>query len=68
MILYSTNCPKCNVLKTKLDNKGLNYEIVTDVDVMMAKGFKSAPILEDDNGNIMTFTDAIKFVNGLGVL
>jgi len=56
------------VLKTKLDNKGLNYEIVTDVDVMMAKGFKSAPMLEDDNGNIMTFTDAIKFVNGLEVL
>lgn len=32
--LYSTGCPKCNVLKKKLDAAGIKYAIVTDMDAI----------------------------------
>lgn len=61
IILYEHGCPMCIVLKTKLDKKGIQYEDITDVDVMIAKGFTEAPKLEV-NGNVMGFRDAIKWV------
>ena len=41
VILYTTHCPKCNVLTTKLKSKGVDYEEITDVDVMRDKGVGS---------------------------
>ena len=32
--LYSTGCPKCKVLKAKLDQKDLTYDIETDIEKM----------------------------------
>lgn len=63
VILYSTNCPKCKVLEKKLDSSGINYSIVTDVDVMAQKGFQSAPMLEVDN-KIYEFSEAVKWLKG----
>lgn len=60
--LFSTGCPKCNVLKQKLDTKGVQYDISSDVDKMMELGFMAAPILNVD-GNYMEFSEAIKWVN-----
>lgn len=62
VMLYTTHCPKCKVLTAKLKAKGVDYEEVTDVDVMRDKGFMSAPMLEVD-GKTMTFVEAIKWVN-----
>ena len=64
VILYSTNCPKCNVLKTKLELKNVSFDLVEDEDVMIAKGFSSAPMLEVDD-NIMDFISALKWINEL---
>ena len=61
-ILYSTGCPKCKVLETKLNNKNVSYNVVTDVNEMLNKGIKSAPVLEVD-GNVMDFASAVKWVN-----
>ena len=61
-ILYSTNCPKCNVLEKKLQNKNINFEICNDVDLMVSKGIQQAPYLEID-GELMDFTKAVKWVN-----
>ena len=59
--LWSTNCPKCNVLKSKLEQKGIKFELVEDADKMIEKGFMSAPMLEVD-GSVMNFPDAMKWV------
>lgn len=67
VILYSTNCPKCMVLEKKLSSAGVDFEIVTDVDVMQEKGFMSAPMLEV-NGKALDFKEAIDWVNGGGKL
>lgn len=61
VILYSTHCPKCKVLEKKLQDKKIKYDEVNDIDVMQAKGFMSAPMLEVD-GEIMDFGKAIKWI------
>ena len=62
IILYSTNCPKCNVLEKKLQSKNINFEICNDVDLMLSKGIQQAPYLEIDN-ELMDFSKAVKWVN-----
>lgn len=62
IILYSTNCPKCNVLEKKLQNKNINFKICNNIDLMLSKGIQQAPYLEIDN-ELMDFTKAIKWVN-----
>lgn len=61
IILYTTHCPKCEILKEKLDNKNITYEICSDVKTMVAKGFRSTPILEVDNV-ALTYLDAINWI------
>ena len=61
IILYSTGCPKCNVLEAKLNSKSIKYEVCRDIEVMQSKGMMSAPNLEVD-GKLMDFSAAIKWV------
>ena len=61
VILYSTNCPKCKVLEKKLGDSKIQYEVVTDEDLMIEKGFLSAPMLEVD-GTVMDFGKAMKWL------
>lgn len=61
--LYSTGCPRCNVLKQKLDSKNIEYEVVSDIDVMTEKGFETVPVLDVD-GQIMQFKQATDWING----
>ena len=64
IVLYSTGCPKCNVLKKKLDDCKLNYKVITDfnIDEMIELGFTQVPILEVD-GEKMDFSKANKWIN-----
>lgn len=64
MILYSTGCPKCNVLKKKLDDKNIQYEICTDTDKMQELEIQTVPMLQVDD-SFMNFEMAVKFVNSL---
>ena len=64
VIFYSTHCPKCNVLKKKLEQKNVAYEEVNDVDVMTQKGFMQAPMLEVDD-KVMNFSEATNWINTL---
>lgn len=62
VILYSTGCPKCEVLEKKMKQKNINFKINTDVDLMLSKGIKAAPSLEID-GKIFNFKNATEWVN-----
>ena len=61
IILYEHGCPKCKILKMKLDQKGVIYEIVNDVELMKAKGFTEAPKLEVD-GVVYGFKEAVDWI------
>lgn len=65
VILYTIHCPKCNVLEKKLASKNIDFTISEDIETMMNKGFKSAPILEV-NGMAYDFSQAVKWVNTIG--
>lgn len=61
--VYTTDtCPKCRVLKEKLSIKGIEYDEVQDLNILMDKGINFVPVLEVD-GNMMDFVQANKWVN-----
>lgn len=64
VILYSTHCPMCNVLKQKLDEKHIGYQLETDIDKMQELGFTTAPMLQVDE-KIMSFREALSYINSL---
>ena len=35
IIFYSTNCPKCKVLKAKMDKIELTYEVCENIEKML---------------------------------
>jgi hypothetical protein len=47
----------------KLDQKGIVYDTVNDIEAMKAKGFQEAPKLEVD-GIIYGFKEAIDWLRG----
>lgn len=62
---YSTNCPKCQVLAKKMDKQNIPYNVVTDIKVMTSKGIKSAPYLELEDGTLLDFMQANKWLKNL---
>lgn len=60
--LYSTGCPRCKVLITKMDNKDIKYDVISDESVMEEMGIQSVPQLEV-NGTLMEFGDANRWIN-----
>ena len=61
-ILYTLDCPRCDILKDRLDEKNIKYEICKDINAIRAKGYMTAPLLEID-GKIMDFSAAIQWLN-----
>ncbi len=64
IILYTTHCPKCRVVESKLKQKNVKYEECADIKIMQDKGLTFAPALEVD-GNLYDFAEAVKFINTL---
>lgn len=62
VILYEHGCPRCKVLKMKLDQKGIEYEDVNDIEAMKAMGFNEAPKLSVD-GVVYGFKEAVDWIN-----
>lgn len=62
IVFYSTNCPRCKVLKTKLDQKKIVYSECNDVDTMLNLGIKTAPMLQVGE-ELYDFGAAVKWIN-----
>ena len=67
LTLYTTHCPRCNVLTKKLDQAGLNYNIIDSVEVMITKNISEVPMLAINDGELMNFKEAINWINSLEV-
>ena len=61
VILYSTGCPKCKILKERLDSNSITYQICDNTELMIQKGFRSVPMLEVD-GVLMDFLQANNWI------
>ena len=65
MILYTQGCIKCDVLKKKLEQKGLSFTIESnDFQKLTEAGIEFMPVLEV-NGELLQFNDAVKYINTL---
>lgn len=66
VVLYTTaTCPKCKLLKAKMDAKGIEYREETDVSIMKTKSIDAVPVLEVD-GSLLEYGNANKWVNERG--
>lgn len=61
VVLYSTGCPKCEILEEKLNAKNIPYDIERNEEVMKELGIEYTPMLSV-NGELMNFAEAIKWV------
>ena len=66
VVLYTINCPKCTVLKDKLDTLKIKYHIISDVQQLREKGIVQLPMLEV-NGELINFSEALKLLKGDGL-
>lgn len=62
IILYSTGCPKCHVLKQKLDSKSIRYTEENSIDAMLSLGITQVPVLSVD-GKLLSFAQANEWLN-----
>lgn len=67
VVLYSTGCPQCNVLKKMLDSKGVSYVVNTNVEDMMRLGLTSVPYLSVD-GELFDCAESMAWVNEGGFM
>lgn len=61
VVLYSTGCPKCTVLKKKLQAKNIEFTEINDVDTMLKMGLDEVPVLKVDD-QMMPFKKAVEWV------
>ena len=67
MILYTAEtCPKCKVIKKKLNDAGIEYEICQDLDKLAELadkyGIRTLPILEIEEGNLLDFSHILDYI------
>ena len=61
VILYSTGCPKCDVLKNKLAEKNIKYKEENDKGKMIALGIDEVPVLAVGD-KLLKFKDANEWI------
>lgn len=60
-IYTTTTCPKCKILKQRMDSKGIKYEEVNDIETLSKKGIFSVPFIEVNN-NLMDFNKSLNWI------
>ena len=64
IVLFSNGCPRCKILKQKLDDKQIKYTISDNFDEVMDQGLQTAPVLKVNN-EYYQFGDAVKLIGEL---
>lgn len=62
VVFYTTGCPKCGVLKKKLDVKGIKYEENNSVMEMLSLGITQVPVLKVED-KLLEFSEANNWIN-----
>ena len=62
VIMYTTHCPMCKVLETKLRAKNIEFVEDDNEDTMAIKGIINVPMLEVGE-QLLTFRESLKWVD-----
>lgn len=66
MTVYSSStCPKCKVLKVKLDKAGIEYQVNENIEDAKALGIKTLPYVQLQDGTLLDFGAAIAFIRDM---
>ena len=57
IILYSNGCPKCKVIKSKLEALNIKFTQTDNLDELISLGYKTLPLLKI-NDKILDFKSA----------
>ena len=60
-MLYSNDCPRCQILKERLDEQGIEYEKNSDTELLTKNNIFSFPALKIGE-KILRFYDAIRWL------
>lgn len=63
--LYTTHCPKCNIIAKKLEQKNIPFEYNEDMEEIIALGYRTVPILKVDD-QYLNFTEANNWIKEQG--
>ena len=64
--LYSTEyCPRCKMLKERLNNKNIEFKENQNEEEMQELGFTTIPMIRTDSGELLDFGKAITWINSL---
>lgn len=63
VIIYTTDtCPRCKILKKKLEAKEIPFVEIQDIDELLKLNIDEVPIMKVDE-KLYTFGDAVDWVN-----
>ena len=65
-VYSSSTCPRCKVLKMKLDKLGIAYNTNENIEEMEKLGIKSLPMMQVGDDELLDFGAAIAFIRKLG--
>lgn len=64
IVLYTTKtCPKCGIVKAKLENKKIEYTLINDESILEEKGYDLLPVLEVDEVVMKSMLDINDWIN-----
>ena len=61
IILYSTDCPRCKLVKQMLDIHHVPYTEITDKQAILDRDFDSVPMM-DVNGKMMDYSGILTWL------
>lgn len=64
--IYTNNCPKCQILEKKLEEQKIEYEKITNIELMLSLGINDVPVLELENKEKLSFSEAVKWLKNRG--
>lgn len=62
--LYTIECGVADILKKKLTQKGIEFEVVDDIEIFRQLKIDDVPVLKVEN-QLLGFTQAIEWVNNV---
>lgn len=62
--IYTTHCPRCEILKKKLEQKKITwYNEIDSIEIMREMGIKQVPMMSINDGELMNFSQAVEWIN-----
>ena len=63
IIFYSTDCPKCKILKKILMTNNITFNENNNIDEMVSLGIEQVPIIKLEDNTLLDYNEALKWIS-----